>query len=39
MCRGKKEIKKPDDLKIPLELLEDLNYIKVIEIEKSQGKI
>jgi hypothetical protein len=33
LCRGKKEIKRPDDLKDPLELLEELNYITVVERE------
>lgn len=31
LCRGKKEIKRPDDLKEVLKLLEELNYIKLIE--------
>ena len=31
LCRNKKAINKPDDLKEPLKLLVDLNYIKLIE--------
>jgi hypothetical protein len=31
LCRNKKAINKPDDLKRPLNLLVDLNYIKLIE--------
>lgn len=37
LCRGKKEIKKPSNLNTPLELLQELNYIKIVEV-KSSGR-
>ncbi|ACL69108.1 DUF3987 domain-containing protein [Halothermothrix orenii] len=33
LCKGKKEIKRPDDLKEPLKLLAELNYITIVERE------
>ena len=33
LCKGKKEIRKPADLDIPLKLLQELNYIDVINRE------
>ncbi len=37
LCRGKKEIKTPEDLEEPLHFLERLNFIKILEI-KSTGR-
>ena len=35
LCRGTKHINKPKDLRKPLDLLEELNHIKVVEVESS----